>query len=139
MTGMTLQEAIAEVRRNLPSGEIDADALSVFMKSVASGDLIPVSDARRAVALAYQKAADMAAGFGWTLKMFDDAKINAATDDAACEVQRQIAVAILALADQDALADVRTIRHELDAQAVYIRILEKQLAEAIATPDKEAD
>jgi hypothetical protein len=63
---------------------------------IADGD--PIGVIAEAILAARQAALDEAAklaeDFGWMLPMYESAEVNEASDDAACEVQRQIAAAI---------------------------------------------
>ena len=110
---MTLQEAIAEVQLRSVNGQYwpgvygSADVAEAILNAAASGDLIPASDARLAVALAYQKAAAIGGQTG-SLMSWERRK------------------RILALADQDALAEVQALR----AEVARLREVERDQIEA---------
>lgn len=106
---MTLEEAIAEVTRVTPKtddwwepGDIGGGPspidghICIILNAVASGELIPLSDHKLAVALAYQQAAT-------------EADARYAAGDMGNPGHH-----ILALADQDDLAEVQALNAERD-------------------------
>lgn len=129
MTDMTLEEAIAEVKRTDRADNADwietwCAAQRVIMAAISSGDLIPASDARLAVALAYQRAAACIEANpqpcspvypgAWTddqIAHYESGQLDASTS---------FQTAIFALADTDALAEVQALREERDDLAKVI-------------------
>lgn len=127
MTDMTLAEAIAEVQS--VSGGAKTwdgwdfcgrekcafdDAAATILNAVASGDLIPASDARLAVASAYQRAAD------WLKARLFWAPIDLSPEETAAwiaggkVVVETSAQSFLALANSDDLAEVEMLKAERD-------------------------
>lgn len=119
MTDLTLQEAIAEVKRAFPginnpwTGEdfalnetadpIDY-AIATILNAAASDELNPLADHKLAVAEAYRRAADSLLECSvWcdSQERTDDGWRNGVTDARKHHMAR-----ILALADTDALADL---------------------------------
>jgi len=105
---MTLSEAIAEVKRTTAMDD-PWSAEAIVLQAVASGDLIPRTDAEMAVALVVQRAGEVC-----DLPEHDAEERNW-RDGAA--LARRIRKAILALAPADAMADVERMKAERDKLA----------------------
>ena len=111
MSAMTLEEAIAEVKRvtlttapweagdiGLGSSPVDYH-IATILNAAASGDLIPKADAEQAVALVVKQAGDVAVKF-WEGEPEDTIELRAA---------------ILFLAPADALAELARLRSKVEA------------------------
>lgn len=125
MTDMTLEAAIAELR---DYGEGDYPytlAVDIILRAVASGDIIPASDARLAVAQAYQKAADGLVNAFLHMQAVCAKEIVAVTpyDPLQGFYEKEVVwsavgdakTAILALAPEDAPAEVRALKERAKA------------------------
>lgn len=104
---MSIKEWIEECRKN-PDKTMEqiVEAAALYMADAATSPEIDQLRAEveklraknasltRALAEEREACAKLAEDFSWVLPMFTDAAINEATDDVACIVQKQIAVAI---------------------------------------------
>jgi hypothetical protein len=123
---LTLQEAIAALKK--PEGDW-VHPVDVVVRAVQSGELIPASDARLAVALAYQRAADRARN-RWALRKehadklyemdYPEANIDSKTVSAKADEAEAIADEILALAPADDLAEGQALREDKKGMADQI-------------------
>jgi hypothetical protein len=165
---MTLEEAIAEVTIFAPwdQSEFELDtigfkpsiraAIACVLQAVASGDLIPASDARLAVALAYQRAGEFVAAHaavsrGSISPLSEQSdppltKTGAATvaaTNARLEVAAGrfdlIAAAILALANSDDLAKLNALRADLAKMTAAWDGLAEQYAKVLGHANTQED
>ena len=112
---MTLEEAIAEVKSGPPYawGGYDTHprphwrCTDAIIKAAASGDLTPASDARLAVALAYQKAAG-------SCDVLGDLAYEADGLQAAQAFWKAEETILAQAEDQDALAEVQALKADRD-------------------------